>query len=429
MTELPPMRSVAKTVFGGSATCRCCGAPLKDTVVDLGMSPLAQSFVRAEQLDEMEANYPLHVLICSACKLVQLRDYVSPDNIFSEYAYFSSYSTSWVEHAKRYCESIAPRLGLNEKSLVVEIAANDGYLLQHFVAMGIPVLGIEPAANVAEVAKGKGIPVVVDFFGTKLAQQLVDDGKRADLILGNNVFAHVPSLSDFCGGFKVLLAEEGVLTLEFPHLLRLIDENQFDTIYHEHYSYFSLLTAGRALARAGLRIFDVEELPTHGGSLRIYACHQDAKTHAEQPSVAALSERETAFGLDDMAVYEQFARNVTAVKRALLSLLIKLKDEGKMIAAYGAAAKGNTLINYCGIGAEFIDFAVDRSRYKHGLFTPGRRIPVLPVELIDTYKPDYVLILPWNLKTEIMAQMAHIADWGGKFIIPIPTATVVDPAQ
>jgi SAM-dependent methyltransferase len=430
MTELPITASLAAAatqhVRAVQATCRACGAPICETVVDLGVTPLVQSFLPRHRLDAMEPHYPLHVLVCSACKLVQLKDYVSADSIFTdEYAYFSSYSTSWVAHAKAYCEMIAPRLGLTCDSLVVEIAANDGYLLQHFLPMGIPVLAVEPAANCARVAEAKGIPVLVEFFGTALADRLVGEGRKADLILGNNVFAHVPPLNDFIGGLQRLLKPGGTITLEFPHLQRLIEENQYDTIYHEHFSYYSLLAAERAMARHGLAIYDVEELPTHGGSLRIYACHAGAFPVGAR--VHALRQREIDLGYDGLEVYAAFREAVIRSKRDLLATLIALKAEGKRIAAYGAAAKGNTLLNYCGIGPEFIDFTVDRNPHKQGMFTPGRRVPILPVEAIDTAKPDYVLILPWNLETEIAAQMRHIGDWGGKFIVPIPRVTIIDP--
>ena len=324
---------------------------------------------------------------------------------------------------------IAPRLGLGRNSLVVEIAANDGYLLQHFLPKGIPVLAVEPAANVAKVAAAKGIPVVVEFFGEKLAERLRAEGRPADLILGNNVFAHVPPLNDFCRGLKRLLAPDGAITLEFPHLEKLVAENQYDTIYHEHYSYFSLLAAERVLNRAGLVLFDVEELPTHGGSLRIFACHAESRAHARSPRVDALIERERGLGYDDPAIYAAFREAVKRSKRELLKTLIELKGRGKRIAGYGAAAKGNTLLNYCGIGPEFLDFTVDRNPFKQGMFTPGRRVPILPVEAIDQARPDYVLILPWNLKTEIVQQMRHIGDWGGKFIVPIPTVEIIDPGR
>lgn len=428
VNDLSPDHSVLdRAARGAQVRCRHCEAHLHETFLDLGMSPLVQSFVPVQKLDEMEPYFPLNVLICSDCKLVQLRDYVSPDSIFTEYAYFSSYSPSWVAHAKAYCEMIAPRLGLDSGSLVVEIAANDGYLLQHFLPMGIPVLGVEPAANVAKVASGKGIPVMTEFFGADLAGRLVEGGRRADLIIGNNVFAHVPNLNDFVAGMKRLLAPEGVITLEFPHLERLMAENQFDTIYHEHFSYYSLLTAELAVRRHGLDVFDVEELGTHGGSLRVYLAHAGSARHSRSPRVDALLDRERRLGFDELATYARFRERVLAAKRNLLTALIKIKNEGKRIAGYGAPGKGNTLLNYCGIGTDFLDFTVDRNPYKHGLYTPGMRIPILPVEALDEAKPDYVLILPWNLKSEIVAQMRHIGDWGGKFIVPIPSVEIIEP--
>ncbi len=411
-----------------TAHCRLCGEGLKHSFVDLGMSPLCESFLLPEQLDSMEPYFPLHVLVCDRCLLVQLKEYVSPDNIFSEYAYFSSFSTSWVAHAKAYCEMITKRLRLGPESLVVELACNDGYLLQHFLPLGVPVLGIEPAANVAKSAIEKGIPTQVDFFGVRVAEELVASGKRADLIVGNNVLAHVPDLNDFVGGMVRLLKPEGVITLEFPHLERLIAENQFDTIYHEHFSYFSFVTIEHMAALHGLKLIDVEEIPTHGGSLRIYLAHQ-ASSHVPAQSVADLLDREERLGYRDIAAYTTFAEQVKRTKRKLLSFLIAAKDEGKTICGYGAPGKGNTLLNYCGIGPDFLEFTVDRNPYKHGRFTPGMHIPICPVEAIDTFKPDYVLILPWNLKTEIVQQMRHIRDWGGKFIVPIPEVTVLDPEE
>jgi hypothetical protein len=406
--------------------CRLCGTPLERTFVDLGMSPLCESFLVREQLDAMEPYFPLHVLVCGQCFLVQLKEYVSPEHIFREYAYFSSYSTSWVAHAKRYCEAITKRLGLGADSLAVELASNDGYLLQHFAALDVPVLGIEPAANVAKVAIDKGIPTRVDFFGRKLAAELVAEGKRADLIIGNNVLAQVPDLGDFTGGMAGLLKPEGVITLEFPHLERLIAENQFDTIYHEHFSYFSLVTIEALAERHGLKIIDVEELTTHGGSLRVYLAHKaSARTPAK--SVADLIAREQRLGYRNLETYASFGRQVQATKRKLLSLLIAAKEQGKRICGYGAPGKGNTLLNYCGIGPDFLDFTVDRNPYKHGRFTPGMHVPIHPVEAIDEARPDYILILPWNLKQEIIEQMAHVGRWGAKFIVPIPEAAIVDP--
>ncbi len=408
--------------------CRLCGASLRHTFVDLGMSPLCESFVRADQIDSMEAFYPLHVLVCESCFLVQLRAYVSPAQIFDDYAYFSSYSTSWVAHAKAYCEMITRRLGLGPHSLAIEIACNDGYLLQHFPALGVPVLGIEPAANVAKATQDKGLPVHVGFFGRALAQNLAAEGRRADLIIGNNVLAHVPDINDFVGGVRHLLKPEGVATFEFPHLERLIAENQFDTIYHEHFSYLSAVVIERLARMHDLMLFDVEELSTHGGSLRIYLAPAGS-SHSVKDSVRWLLEREEALGYRSLAGYQGFQQQVQQTKRALLSFLIAAKNEGKRICGYGAPGKGNTLLNYCGIGPDFLDFTVDRNPYKHGRYTPGMRIPILPVEAIDAARPDLILILPWNLKSEIVGQMRHVAKWGAKFIVPIPTATVIDPAS
>ena len=411
-----------------ACSCRLCGTKTEHTFVNLGMSPLCESFLPREQLDAMEPYFPLHALVCPECFLVQLKEYVSPEHIFEEYAYFSSYSTSWVAHAKAYCEMISKRLALGGDSLVVELASNDGYLLQHFGPLGVNVLGIEPAANVAKVAIDKGIPTCVDFFGTRLARELAAAGKSADLIAGNNVLAQVPDLNDFVAGMKLLLKPEGVITLEFPHLQRLMEENQFDTIYHEHFSYFSLVTIDAMAKRHGLKLIDVEELKTHGGSLRVYLAH-DASQRAVGARVAEILERETALGFRDLAAYASFGAQVTRTKRRLLSFLIEAKDAGKTICGYGAPGKGNTLLNYCGIGTDFLDFTVDRNPYKHGRFTPGQHIPIYPVDAIDLAKPDYVLILPWNLKDEIVRQMRHIADWGGKFIVPIPEVAVIDPKE
>ena len=408
--------------------CRLCGAGLEHTFVDLGMSPLCESYLAPGQLDAMEPYFPLRVLVCGTCFLVQLGEYVTPEHIFREYAYFSSYSTTWVAHAKAYCEMIAPRLGLGPDSLVVELASNDGYLLRHFLPLGIPVLGIEPAANVAKVAIDSGIATRVDFFGVALAEALVADGRRADLIIGNNVLAQVPDLNDFVAGMARLLAPDGVVTLEFPHLERLMAENQFDTIYHEHFSYFSLITIERLAARHGLRLVDVDELPTHGGSLRVYLAHAGSMRPTSR-RVSDLLARERRQGFADVATYASFAERVTRTKRSLLSFLIAAKDAGKVICGYGAPGKGNTLLNYCGIGTDFLEFTVDRNPYKHGRFTPGMHIPIRPVDAIDELRPDYVMILPWNLKDEIIQQMGHVGAWGGKFIVPIPEMTVIDPKE
>jgi SAM-dependent methyltransferase len=376
----------------------------------------------------MERYFPLHVLLCGQCYLVQLREYVNPEHIFSEYAYFSSYSTSWVAHAKSFCEMIAKRLELQRDSLVVELASNDGYLLQHFLPLGIPVLGIEPAANVAQVAIDKGIATRTDFFGTTLAERLVAEGKNADLIIGNNVLAQVPDLNDFVAGMVQLLKPDGLITLEFPHLQRLMEGNQFDTIYHEHFSYFSLVTVDAMAARHGLKLVDVDELSTHGGSLRVYLAHQTS-SRSPSPAVSSILAREEELGFRSLDAYASFAKQVQKTKRELLTFLIDAKNAGKKICGYGAPGKGNTLLNYCGIGTDFIDFTVDRNSYKHGRFTPGMHIPIHPVEALDAAKPDYILILPWNLRQEIISDMRHVGAWGAKFVVPIPKVTVIDPME
>jgi SAM-dependent methyltransferase len=399
-----------------------CGSPLRTTFVDLGMSPLCESYISREQLNQMEPFYPLHVYVCETCFLVQLHEYVSREHIFTEYAYFSSYSDSWVQHMAKYADMIVGRLNLGAKSFVVEVASNDGYLLQHFVAKGIQVLGIEPAANIAKVALEKGVPTLVEFFGEQLARRLAGEGKQADLIAGANVLAQVPDVNDFVKGFKILLKPRGVLTIEFPHLMRLIDENQFDTIYHEHFSYFSFLAAERIFAAHGITLFDVEEIPTHGGSLRIYGCHADA--YPIGPRVKELRGREEQAGFNRLDRYSTFTEQVKETKRKLLEFLIQAKREGKSIAGYGAPGKGNTLLNYCGIRSDFVEYTVDRSLYKQGKFLPGTHIPIYAPQKIDETKPDYVLILPWNFKDEIMAQMAHIRKWGGRFVTPIPEVKV-----
>lgn len=409
-------------------TCRICSKPLKHSFADLGMSPLCESFLPADKLDEMEPFFPLHAYVCDQCFLVQLKEYVSPSHIFTEYAYFSSYSTSWVAHAKSYCEMIKHRLGLGPDSLAVELASNDGYLLQHFIPLGVPVLGIEPAANVAKAAVEKGVPTRVEFFGETYAQTLVGEGKMADLIIGNNVLAQVPDVNDFVAGIACLLKPDGVVTLEFPHVERLMAENQFDTIYHEHFSYFSLGTIEKLAARHRLKVFDVEELPTHGGSIRVYLTHASSARPLNN-RVAALLGREVSRGLRNIETYTKFESDVRQTKRRLLSFLISAKNAGKSICGYGAPGKGNTLLNYCGIGTDFIDFTVDRNPYKHGRFTPGMHIPIRPVEAIAAAKPDYILILPWNLKSEIISQMRFVKDWGAKFIVPIPEVTVIDPKE
>jgi len=405
--------------------CRACDAELKHTFVDLGVSPLSNSYLAAADLQAMEPHYPLKVLLCAHCWLVQSPAVARPEDIFSDYAYFSSYSDSWLRHAEDYVEKMIQRFGFDKTHNMVEIASNDGYLLQYFLQRGIPVLGIEPAANVAKVAVEKGIPTLVKFFGTETAREMVAEGKAADLLLGNNVLAHVPNLNDFMAGMKIALEPSGVITMEFPHLMRLMAENQFDTIYHEHFSYFSFLSVEQAFARHGITLFDVEELPTHGGSLRIYGCHEEGGTHPITENVTELRERELREGFDRLETYQGFARQVEETKRNLLEFLIKAKREGKTVVGYGAPAKGNTLLNYCGVRSDFLDYTVDRSPHKQGHFLPGTRIPIYAREKIRETKPDYVLILPWNLKDEITSQMAHIREWGGRFVVPIPKVEVL----
>ncbi len=409
----------------GSKACRFCGAGLHKTFVDLGMSPLCETYPSAADLDRGETYYPLHVYVCEQCLLVQLSEYESAQNIFSDYAYFSSYSDSWLKHADSYCEKMQSLLGLGQDSFVVEVASNDGYLLQYFVQRGIPVLGIEPAANVAEVAAQKGIPSLVKFFGAQLAGELAKEGRSADLVLGNNVLAQVPDLNDFVEGLKILLKPEGVLTLEFPHLLKLIEHNEFDTIYHEHFSYFSLYTTVRLLEAHGLKVFDVEELPSHGGSLRVFACRADAKTHPLEPAVARVLEGEEKAGLAAVGGYETFAAKVKETKLALVEFLLQAARDGKSVAGYGAPGKSATLLHYCGIGKDLIEYTVDRNPYKQGRFLPGTHIPIYHPDHIRESRPDYVVILPWNLQNEIVKQLDYIREWGGKFIVPIPKANIL----
>jgi len=405
--------------------CRFCNTPLVHTLCDLGMSPLCESILAADQVNQMEPFYPLKVWACHQCLLVQLEQYVSAEHIFTEYAYFSAFSTSWLQHARDYVAMITERLGLGPTSHVVELASNDGYLLQYFVERGIPALGIEPAANVAEAARKRGVPTLVKFFGRELGAELAASGKRADLIIGNNVLAQVPDLNSFVGGIAALLAPTGTCTLEFPHLQRLIEGNQFDTIYHEHFGYFSLLAVETIFAAHGLTIFDVEELWTHGGSIRIYARPTADASRPVGPRVLELRAREEALGFRDMATYAAFEDRVRETKRAILELLIAAKRAGKRIAGYGAPGKGNTLLNYCGIRTDFIEFTVDRNPYKHGRFLPGTHIPCYAPDKIDAEKPDYIFILPWNFKDEILKQLAHAREWGAKFIIPIPEPQIV----
>ena len=408
------------------ARCRFCSAPLRHTFVDLGMSPLCESFVAPEHINHMEAFFPLHVWVCDACFLVQLQEYVSPKDIFSHYAYFSSYSDSWLNHARNYVAMAVERFGLDQRHHVVEIASNDGYLLQYFVERGIPVTGIEPAANVAEAARAKNVPTIVRFFGQETAKVLAGEGKSADLIVGNNVLAHVPDINDFVAGMRILLKPGGAITMEFPHLLRLMEGNQFDTIYHEHFSYLSLMAVQRIFETHGLKLFDVEELTTHGGSLRIYACAIQDESHPRSDRVETLLARERSLGFYNLAIYRSFEEKVVSTKHRLLEFLIQAKREGKHIAGYGAPGKGNTLLNYCGIRTDFLDYTVDRNPFKHGKFCPGTHIPIYPVDKIAETRPDYLLILPWNLREEIVTQMAYIREWGGRFIVPIPEVAIVE---
>jgi len=418
MTLPPQVRQTA------SKPCRFCGHSVKRTFIDLGMSPLCETYPSVADLNRAEVYYPLHVQVCEKCFLVQLDEYESPENIFGEYAYFSSYSHSWLRHAEQYCDKMITRFNLGERSFAVEVASNDGYLLQYFLQRGVPVLGIEPAANVAEVAIEKGVPTLVRFFGTQAAKELAAEGRCADLVLGNNVLAQVPDLNDFVEGLKIMLKPDGVLTLEFPHLLRLIDRNEFDTIYHEHFSYFSMLTTMRIMEAHGMRVFDVEELSTHGGSLRVYACRSESQRHDTQPNVRKLIAEEESAGLAAVEGYESFARKVKQTKFALVDFLLTAAQEGKSVAGYGAPGKSATLLHYCGIGKDLIEYTVDRSPYKQGRFLPGSHIPIYHPDRIRETEPNYVVILPWNLKDEIMEQLQFIRKWGGRFVVPIPKLAI-----
>jgi hypothetical protein len=400
--------------------CRFCNEEIRHTFVDLGMSPLANSYLRPHQLKEMEPFYPLHAYVCVNCMLVQVQECVKPEHIFSDYAYFSSYSDTMVQHAKHYAEAVIARYGLDEKSHVVEIASNDGYLLQFFLRKNISALGIEPAANVARAAIDKGIPTRIEFFSAETARLLVEQGPAADLIVGNNVLAHTPNLNDFVHGMTILLAPQGVITMEFPHILHLVEESQFDTIYHEHFSYFSLHTAVKVFSRHRLRIFDVEQISTHGGSLRIHACHADDISKHSTDRLAEVLRKETVAGFDRVERYLCFSEQVRDIKCKFLSFVINAKRQRKSIAAYGAAAKGNTFLNYCGVGTEFIDYVVDRSPHKQGCFLPGTHLPIYSPEKIMDTRPDYLLILPWNIKAEVIHQMGRAREWGGQFVTCIP---------
>jgi SAM-dependent methyltransferase len=420
------LNQIGETTRVTTVSCRLCGESLRHTFVDLGMSPLCETFLTADELDGVERFYPLHVRICESCLLPQLEDYVPANDIFREYAYFSAFSDSWVAHARAYAEAMIKRLRLGEHSLVVELASNDGYLLQHFVERGIPALGIDPAANVAEAAKARGVETLVDFFDSKLARELVAQGRSGDLIAANNVLAQVPPLNDFVAGIEILLAPGGVATIEVPHLARLIEGLQFDTIYHEHYSYFSLTTLDTLFSPHGLEIFDVEELPSHGGSLRVYVRRPGESTEPVSESVSRLLSEEHAAGYDSVEGYREFGVRVAEAKWSLLELLIGLRRLGKTIVGYGAPGKGNTLLNYCGIRTDLLDYTVDRNPYKHGRFLPGTHIPIYPPDHIEETKPDYILILPWNLKKEISAQLSYVRDWGGQLIVPIPRPEILD---
>lgn len=407
--------------------CRFCGAHISKLFVDLGMSPLCQTQINPDQLNCGESFYPLRVFVCGECFLVQLDEYVNPETIFAnDYPYFSSYSNSWVEHARQYVEAMIADYGIGKDSFVVEVASNDGYLLQHFASVDVPCLGIEPAAGVSEAARQKGVETISRFFGKETAVDVVSQYRKANLVVGNNVLAHVPDLNDFVMGLHELVADDGIITMEFPHLMRLIQDNQFDTIYHEHFSYFSFSTVDRVFTRHGLTIFDVEELPTHGGSLRIYSAKSDTNQHSRSDRAQALLERERAAGYNSLASYNGFATQVRKIKHELLDFLIAAKRDGKTVVGYGAPGKGNTLLNYCGIRQDFLDYTVDRNPHKQGTYTPGTRIPILDPSAISETKPDYILILPWNLRREIVDSMAHVREWGCRFVVPIPDLEIID---
>ena len=423
VTTPPPQREVP-----GGTTCRFCGQPLELSVVDLGLSPLCETLVNPEQLEQGEAFYPLHVRACRECWLVQIPEFVTPKDIFTEYAYFSSFSSSWLEHAERYVEMIVERCRLGQSSFVVELGSNDGYLLQSFLPKGIPVLGVEPAANVAEAAVERGIETRVAFFGDDVAAQIVSERRPADLIVGNNVLAQVPDLNDFVAGVKTLLAPSGTATFEVPHVATLLEHVEYDTIYHEHFSYFSLYTLGRVFSAHGLQLVDVEELPTHGGSLRVFVAHADENVPVST-AVTALLAREESSGLRTPEPYARFGEQVRESKRSLLELLIGLRREGRQVVGYGAPGKGNTLLNYCGIRTDLLEYTVDRNPYKHGMFTPGTRTPIHPPERIDETKPDVILILPWNLVGEITKQLSHTSEWGAQLVVPVPLPAVFAPGE
>lgn len=428
LSQEPAIRSLgasATSVQRDHTGCRFCGSELDQVFLDLGLSPLANSYLKEEDLKAHEPQFPLRVFVCSECFLVQLEEWESPENIFGDYAYFSSYSESWLRHAKTYVGAMIERFGIGPQSKVVEVASNDGYLLQYFVDRGVPVLGIEPARNVAMVARSRGIPTRADFFGEATARTLRREGLRANLLIGNNVLAHVPNLNDFVKGLKILLADRGVITMEFPHLMRLCAECQIDTIYHEHFSYFSFLTVEKIFAAHGLTLFDVEELPTHGGSLRIYAQHDSSGRQPISERVRELQEREIAAGFADLGGYLAFEERAMRTKQKLVEFLTNAKQAGKRVVGYGAPAKGNTLLNYCGITPDLVEYTVDRSPHKQGRFLPGTHIPIFEPERINVTKPDYILILPWNLKDEIINQLSFARDWGAQFVVPIPEPQII----
>jgi SAM-dependent methyltransferase len=408
-----------------ASTCRFCATPLEHEFVNLGLSPIANAFIKPEEVADIEPFYPLHVFVCGACFLVQLEEFESPDKIFSDYVYFSSYSDSWLAHARKFVEGAAHRFGLDSNSLVIEVASNDGYLLQYFKERGVPVLGVEPASNVADVAIAAGIDTIDEFFGVTLAERIRDEGRACDLLVGNNVLAHVPDINDFVGGLKIVLSENGVLSMEFPHLLKLIQETQFDTIYHEHFSYLSLLAVQRIFEHHGLIIFDVEELPTHGGSLRVFAQHPNGQQETTG-NVNKVLDDEREAGFDTLQGYENFSEKVMRVRDDLLEFLESAANSDKKVVGYGAPAKGNTLLNFCGVGPNAIEYTVDRSPHKQGQLLPGTHIPVHSPEQIAATKPDYVLILPWNLQEEIVQQLSHLEEWGGKCVVPIPELRILE---
>jgi SAM-dependent methyltransferase len=405
--------------------CRSCSADLSQVVVDLGSSPLSNAFLSENQLGEVEPFYPLKAYVCGRCLLMQIKAFEPPETIFQEYAYFSSFSESWLEHCRRYAQATIERFALGAQSRVVEIASNDGYLLRFFRDAGVPVLGVEPARNVAEVALQRGVPTVTQFLGRKMALVMAEQGQHADLLIGNNVLAHVPDLNDFVAGLAILLKPHGVLSLEFPHVQELLARGQFDTIYHEHFCYFSLLSASSVLARHGLDVFDVERIPTHGGSLRVFASHRAAARERMKAAPAELIAAERQAGLDQTATYCGLEARARAAKRSLLRFLIEAREQGKSVAGYGAPAKGNTLLNYCGIRHDLLEYTVDLNPYKQGRYLPGTRVPIFAPEKISETKPDYVLILPWNLRDEVVGQLSHIRQWGGRFVVPIPSVEVI----